>query len=106
MKKTYGVYFGMLTLGLAALGAPASRAQARLAANGAGGAAVASETSTATPTASASSASDLDRRIEALEEELVSLRNEMTARKESEEAAAAPAVKPAVAAPQDATKTT
>ena len=38
MKKTYGVCFGMLAMGLAVLGAPVSRAQSRMAAAGAGGA--------------------------------------------------------------------
>ena len=110
MNKKYGVVFGMLTLGLAALGTPAVRAQSRAESNGAGGAVLASATSSASaaPASSASSPADLDRRIEQLEEELVSLRTEMTARKEAEATAAiAPAPAPA-AAPQDkpADKTT
>jgi hypothetical protein len=103
MKRKYGVYSGMFALVLVLVGAPASRAQARLEANGVGGATVASATSTGSvaPAPSASSPADLDRRIEALETELVELRSEMVAKKAAEEAAAsAPAPTPA-AAPQD-----
>jgi hypothetical protein len=96
MKKTYGVCIGMLAMGLAVLGAPASRA--------AGETASPSETSTTTAAAApaASSPADLDRRIDALETELLELRTELAAKKEAE---ATPAVvaTPGVAA-QDAAK--
>jgi hypothetical protein len=75
----------MLAMGLAVLGAPASRA--------AGETASPSETSTATAASApaASSPADLDRRIDALETELLELRTELAAKKEAE-AAATPAV--------------
>ena len=64
MKKKYGVCLGMLAMGLAVLGAPASRAQSRTAAAGSGGS---SETTTTSESATpaASSPTDLDRRIDA-----------------------------------------
>src|SRR6266853_6471461 len=80
MKKTYGVCFGLLALGLA-LGSPASMMAAG------SGSGSGSETSTtteaaATPaTPAASSPSDLDRRIDALETELLELRTELAAKK-------------------------
>jgi hypothetical protein len=100
MKNTYGVCLGMLAMGLAIMGAPAVRAQSRVAASGESSASSESKTSAAVAPA-ASSPADLDRRIEALETELVALRSEMAARKETQDAAAAtPAAAPA-AAPQD-----
>jgi len=94
-------------MGMAVAGTPVGRAQSRLEANGAGGTSVASAASTvsASPTPAASSPVDLDRRIEALEQELAELRTELTSRKAEETAAAspaAPASTPApAAAPQD-----
>lgn len=108
MKKTYGVCIGMLAMGLAVLGAPAGRAQSRMAANDASGAS-AESASNASATPAASSPADLDRRIEALESELSELRTELAAKKTVEQdAAAAPApaaaatpAPAAAAAPQD-----
>ncbi len=103
MKTRYGVCFGMLVMGLAAVGTPVGRAQSRLEANGASGASGASAASTvsASPTPAASGPADLDRRIEALEQELAELRTELTSRKAAE-TAGAPAPTPApAAAPQD-----
>jgi hypothetical protein len=90
MKKKYGVCAGMLAMGLAVLGAPASKAQSRLAAG--------EESSSPAPatTPAASSPVDLDRRIEALEMELAELKTEL-ATKKTEEPAAAPAAVPGVA---------
>src|SRR6266403_4122270 len=100
MKKKYGVCFGILAMGLAIVGAPLAWAQNRMEANGAGGARETSTTSASVAPA-ASSPVDLDRRVEELEKELVELRSEMAARKQTEEAAAAtPAPAPAVI-PQD-----
>src|SRR6266849_6822708 len=107
MKIRYGVCFGMLVMGLAVAGTPVGRAQSRLEANGASGASVASAASTvsASPVPAASSPADLDRRIEALEQQLAELRTELTARKAAETtvaAATAPAPTPTpAAAPQD-----
>ena len=80
MNKTYGVCVGMLAMGLAVFGAPASRA--------AGDPGSGSETSTtsAVATPAASSPADLDRRIEALETELSELRTVLAAKKEAEPA--------------------
>jgi hypothetical protein len=106
MKNTFGVCLGLLAMGLSIVGAPMAQAQNRMAANGPSGATETSATAASAP--AASSPADLDRRIEALETELVALRSEMVARKAAEEAAAAtPAPAPA-AAPQDkpAEKTT
>jgi hypothetical protein len=90
-------------MGLAVLGAPAGRAQSRLAA---GEARSGSETSTtsatsASATPAASSPADLDHRIEALEMELSELKTELAAKKDAETAAASAVV--AVPA-QDAAK--
>ena len=86
MRKTYGVCFGMLAMGLAVLGAPVSRAQSRLAAGGAGGgnemAATSAESSSSTPTSS--SPADLQQRIEALKMELADLNNQLAAEKDPE----------------------
>ncbi len=103
MKKTYGVCFGMLAMGLAVLGAPASRAQSRMAA---GEAASASETSTTSEpaTPAAASPSDLDRRIEALETELLELKTELETKKEADAAPAAAPEVVATPAAQDAAK--
>jgi Putative beta-barrel porin-2, OmpL-like. bbp2 len=99
MKKKYGVCFGILAMGLAIAGAPLARAQNRMAANGPSGATETNATTASAP--AASSPVDLDRRVEELEKELVELRSEMAARKQTEEATAAtPAPAPA-AIPQD-----
>jgi len=94
MNNTLGVRLGFIALGLAFVGVPAGYAQSNVGANATGGArASITATSEATPTAS--SAADLDRRVEELERELVDLRAELVARKDSE--AAAPAPVPAIA---------
>src|SRR5437879_1449780 len=104
--KNIGVCLGMFAMAFGIVGAPAARTQTRMAAGGAGGAA---ETSTSAAPA-ASSPADLDRRVEELEKELVELRSELAARKETQDAAAAAATPAAAvaAAPQDkpAEKTT
>jgi Putative beta-barrel porin-2, OmpL-like. bbp2 len=94
MKKTYGVCIGMLVMGLAVIGAPASYAQSRLAADEA---ASGSETApvSAASTPAASSPADLDHRIDALETELAELKSELAAKKEAEAAPVTPAT-PAV----------
>jgi hypothetical protein len=99
MKNTFGVCLGLLAMGLSTVGAPMARAQNRMAANGPSGATETSATTASAP--AASSPADLDRRVEELEKELVELRSEMAARKQTEEATAAtPAPAPA-AVPQD-----
>jgi len=91
----------MLAMALGIVGAPAARAQSRMAAGGASGATDTTTTSTSAAPA-ASSPVDLDRRVEELEKELVELRSEMAARKQAEEAAAAtPAATPGVTLAQD-----
>jgi hypothetical protein len=91
----------MLAMALGIVGAPAARAQSRMAAGGAGGATDTTATSTSAAPA-ASSPVDLDRRVEELEKELVELRMEMASRKQAEEAAAAtPAATPGVTLAQD-----
>lgn len=97
MTKAYGVCLCILVLVLAFAGTPAVSAQSRLEANGVSGASVASAASpaSASPAPTASSPADLDRRIEALEQELAELRTELTTRKEAEAAAAASAPAPA-----------
>ncbi len=87
-------------MGLAVLGAPASKAQSLMAAGGAGGGSEASMSSPAAPpaTPAASSPADLDRRIEALEAELSELKTELSAKKTEEAAAPAPAPAPAAQA--------
>jgi Putative beta-barrel porin-2, OmpL-like. bbp2 len=97
MKKNRGVCLGMLAMALGIVGAPAARAQSRMAAGGTGGATETSTTSTsATP--AASSPADLDRRVEELEKELVELRTELASRKQAEES---PAATPAITLAQD-----
>lgn len=93
----------MLAMGLAVLGAPASWAQSRMAA---GEAASASETSTTSESATpaASSPSDLDRRIEALESELLELKTELESKKAADVAPAAVPEVVATPAAQDAGK--
>ena len=108
MKKTYGVCFGMLAMGLAVLGAPVSRAQSRMAAGEA--ASVTTEATTpaavtpATTTPAAASPSDLDRRIEALETELLELKTELETKKAADSAPAAVPEVVATPAAQDAAK--
>src|SRR6267142_2958553 len=100
MKKTRGVCLGMLAMALGIVGAPAARTQTRMAAGGASGTTDATTTSTSAAPA-ASSPADLDRRVEELEKELVELRSELAARKQTEEAAAATPAPAAAAIPQD-----
>ena len=101
MKKKYGVCAGMLAMGLAVLGAPASKAQSRMAAGEAASSSVTTTTSEAA-TPAAASPSDLDRRIEALETELLELKTELETKKEADAVPAVPAVVAAPAAAQDA----
>ena len=97
MNKTYGVCLGILALGLVGLGAPASRAQARLSAGEPGGGSETAATSAASSPSSptASSPADLQQRIDALKAELADLNTELAADKDPDSAA------PAAAAPQD-----
>ena len=96
MNKTYGVCLGLLALGLVGLGAPASRAQSRLAAGEAGGGSETAATSAASSSSSptASSPADLRQRIDALKAELADLNTELAAEKDGDSATSA-------AAPQD-----
>jgi len=86
-------------MGLAIAGAPLARAQNRMAANGPSGATETNATTASAP--AASSPVDLDRRVEELEKELVELRSEMAARKQTEEAAAATPAPATATIPQD-----
>jgi hypothetical protein len=95
--KNIGVCLGLFAMALGIVGAPAVRAQSRMAAGGTGGAAETSKVS-ASPTPAASSPADLDRRVEELEKELVELRTELASRKQAEET---PAATPAVTLVQD-----
>ncbi len=108
MKKTYGVYLGMLAMGLAVIGAPVSRAQSRMAAGESSGGSEASATTAVSATASpaASSPEDLQKRIDALKAELADLNAELATEAPATPAAAdgeqgpAPAsTPPAAAAP-------
>lgn len=101
MNKTYGVCLGMLALGLVGLGAPASRAESRLAAGGATGGSETPATSAASPSSAstASSPEDLSKRIEALKAELADLNTELAAEKESTAAATDDQGAPAPATP-------
>src|SRR6267378_3989373 len=99
MKKKYGVCFGILAMGLAIVGTPLAWAQNRTAANGPSGATETNATTASAP--AASSPVDLDRRVEELEKELVELRSEMAARKQTEEAAAATPAPATATIPQD-----
>ncbi len=118
MNKTYGVCFGILALGLVGLGAPAGRAESRLAAGepGGGNETAASSTAASSSSAAASSSEDLSMRIEALKAELADLNSELAAAKDVDTSApvadpqgqggpapatpaAAPAAAPAAPAP-------
>jgi hypothetical protein len=108
MKNTFGVCAGLLALGMVGLGAPATRAQGRLAAGGAGGG---SETATSsgassTSTATGSSAADLRQRIDALKAELADLNTELESAKDADVPVAADTPQdqgsPAPAAPAQA----
>jgi hypothetical protein len=96
MNKTYGVGLGLLALGLVGLGAPASRAESRLAAGETGSGSETATTSAASPSSSstASSPADLRERIDALKAELADLDTQLAAEKDGDTAAPA-------AAPQD-----
>jgi len=95
-NKTFGVCLGLLALGLAGIGAPASHARGLLTADEAGGGSETSATSTANTSSSptTSSASDLQQRIDALKAELADLNTQLAATKDGDSAAPA-------AAPQD-----
>jgi hypothetical protein len=114
MNKTYGVCLGLLALGLAGLGAPASYAKNRLTAGEESGGSEPATSSAAnsTSTSAASSPADLRQRIDALKAELADLNKELAAEKDGDSAttaaapqdqgappAAAPAAAPAPAAP-------
>src|SRR6266849_3224734 len=108
MMKKYGVYFGILAMGLANVGTPMARAQSRMVASGTGGA---TETSTtaASATPATSSPADLRQRIDALKTELADLNTKLAAEKDADSATSAeapqaqgspmPAMPPAAAAP-------
>ena len=98
MKKNIGVCLGILGLALGVVGAPAARAQSRMAAGGSGGATDTSAPSTpATP--AASSPADLRQRIDALKAELAELNAELATEKDGDSAAS-------TAAPQGQGSTT
>src|ERR1700687_6311234 len=97
MKKNIGVCLGMFAMSLGIVGAPAARAQSRMAAGETSGATGASTTNTSVAPA-ASSPADLDRRVEELEKELVELRTELASRKQTEET---PAETPGLTLAQD-----
>lgn len=80
MKKTYGVCLGLLALGLAGVGAPASHAAANEAGGGSetAGTAVTSAAAPSTP-AAVSTPADLQNRIDALKAELAELNSELAA---------------------------
>src|SRR4029077_2473920 len=96
-NKTYGVCAGLLAIGLVGIGAPASRAESRLAAGETGGGSETATTSAASPSSSstASSPADLRQRIDALKAELADLNTQLAAEKDHEPAA------PAADVPQD-----
>lgn len=84
MKKTYGVCAGILALGLVGLGAPASHARGRLAANEAGGSeATTSAAASSTSATAESTPADLKQRIEALKAQLAELNTELAAKDEA-----------------------
>ena len=90
MKKTYGVCAGILALGLVGLGAPASHARGRLAANEAGGSeATTSAAASSTSATAESTPADLKQRIEALKAQLAELNTELAATKDEAPAATA-----------------
>jgi hypothetical protein len=90
MKKTYGVCAGILALGLVGLGAPASHARGRLAANEAGGnEATTSAAASSTSATAESTPADLKQRIEALKAQLAELNTELAATKDEAPAATA-----------------
>jgi hypothetical protein len=103
--KTCGVYIGLLGMGMAVMGIPPARAQNRMETSGvtiASAAPPASEPAAAPAPTPAPTPAELDKRIEALEQELAELRGELETRKKTEESAAAVAtpVQPAPA-PQE-----
>jgi hypothetical protein len=98
MKKNIGVCLGILGLALGVVGAPAARAQGRMAASGSGGAADTSAPSTPV-TPAASSPADLRLRIDALKAELAALNAELATEKDGDSAAS-------TAAPQGQGSTT
>ena len=91
MNKTVGVCLGVLALGLVGLGAPASRAETRLAAGepGAG-----NEAANSSSSAAASSSEDLTKRIDALKAELADLNSQLATEAEKDSDTAAPAATP------------
>ena len=113
-NKTFGVCLGLLALGLVGLGAPASRAENRLAAGETGSGDETATTSAASSSGSstASTPADLRQRIDALKAELADLNTELAATRDGDSAttsaapqdqgappAATPAAAPAAAAP-------
>ncbi len=92
MTKTFGVCLGLLALGLVGIGAPASHAAGRLAADEAGGGNESSATSAAnsTSSATASSPEDLRQRIDALKAELAELNSQLETASSADVATPAP----------------
>jgi Putative beta-barrel porin-2, OmpL-like. bbp2 len=90
MIKNIGVCLGMLAMALGIVGAPAARAQSRMAAGGSGGA---TETSvpSAPATPGASSPADLHQRIDALKAELAGLNAELARENDGDSATSAAA---------------
>jgi uncharacterized small protein (DUF1192 family) len=84
----------MLAMALGIVGAPAARAQSRMAASGGGGATETNTTVAAAAAPAVSSPADLRQRIDALKAELADLNTELAAEKDGDPAAPA-------AAPQD-----
>ncbi len=107
MNKTYGVWMGILALGLVGLGAPTSRAAERLTAGEAASGNEMAATTAASPSSSpaASSAADLRQRIDALNAELDDLNKQLAAEKDADTSTAAPDEQgaPAPATPAPAT---
>jgi hypothetical protein len=108
MNKTYGVCLGLLALGLVGLGAPASRAASRLAADESAGGGETTTTSTTNSSASASTSgpADLRQPTDATKSELADLDKSAASAADGPQdqgspapAAQAPAAAPAAAAP-------
>jgi len=88
MNKTFGVCLGVLVLGLAGFGAPASRAASGLteAEAGGGSEAVTTNVTTSSSTPATSSPADLQQRIDSLKAELADLDAQLAAAKSQEPA--------------------
>jgi Putative beta-barrel porin-2, OmpL-like. bbp2 len=99
MMKKCGVYVGLLGMAMAVMGIPPAKAQNRVETSGV---AIASAATPASEPAAAPAPSpaELDKRIEALEQELAELRGELETRNKAEASAAAVATPAQPAAPQ------